>query len=432
MASSYYGNGYAPMQVSSLIRQKTQNDPNWELNPVSDEQTSVFTEKGPSRTLTAVGFLDSRTLSLTDLDAQGGPAANWLIDTNNGDQKSTGKVNARFYFNDVDIQRCYGLKVENIVLSAIPEDGAVFIRPRELCADTVNDNLVLSARRYNFNSDPSVGTVIQFRNLNYKNVNAPPGVKLHTIRLFAADGSENGFYSPVELLEAVVAKIKAYFESYYAPNLFNIHFFVDSASGKLVIAWKPDPAIEAVIGGGFDVNISSSVSTVFKLLNRFLIIDRFRRGVYNYDTVVNGDGISFVLKRGGVDDLDRGGQGVSNLANAHPLMIAISPELTQFEKDDSITPVAATGEIATFYPTIQTDQDVHLYASTRDGTLFSPKLPFDPNFSLNSFTVELVFAANSKLFESLLSDQDLNFDPQNITSEEVKRRIHLIVTATLF
>lgn len=428
MASSYYGNGYAPLMGSSLIREKPQKDPNWELNQNSEEQTSVFTEQISTRILTAVGFLQPKTLNIVGIKAGQGVGAPVLWTTLKGipeDNRSLTELT--FYFGDLDIQRCYGIQIESAAFIGLPSDTVVIPKNArsELCADSIDDVLVNRAVFMNFSA--LRGGVLEFRESNN-----PTQTK--TMTLFSPSGLDDGYYSGAELFELVKQRVKEKLEIHYGGlDVVHVEFYIDPTYNRYVLAWELGPAIKAQIQS-IQLNMDPRTSTIFKLLEIYLQKDRFYLGVFTHDTVTAGDGLTFLRSSRtygsmGSDNFN-GSSVLDRAANVHPMMTLISPELTQFEKDDSITPVSGIGEICTMFPV---DDNGKFWANDKYGSLTAPKLPFDPNFSLTEFTVKVVFPTRSELFDYFLNGVYNKFsDISTIDGELLKQRINLVLVARLY
>lgn len=385
MASGYHGNGFAPVGPSSLIKQRPQRDPNWELSEASTEQTSVITERVNSRVLSAAGFIVPR--SLTDIQRVKQPLSE--LNTWGKTDDESKEVTLDFVFQNIDLQGCYGIEVEGAFLSGLNvNQNPVRIRTAssELCADAVDDDLSTRFSRCQFSAES--GGTISFREVN-------TGV-VHTTSLFSTYGLDNGFYTMSMLIEAVKTRVKSFLDSKFSPETVNVEFFIDNVSGKLVLAWELPPAIQNLVGY-LEMDVNPESSTILKYLYEYFMYDNFKRGAYTYDTITKGDGIAFTRTVNDFMDSRAGGGNLAgNVISNTPLFVLVSPELTQFEKQDSINQITTSGEIGTVIP-IRFGANNCIGGTKQNGTLFSPKIPFDPNYSLQEFTVKVVGAGDNGL-----------------------------------
>jgi len=405
------GGGYPGVTPSNVIRGKTRRDPNWELQNISEEQTSVYTESIPYRILTAVGYLKpsrgSDDVSSVEFWSRTG--------------NTYGEVELLFYFEDVDIQNCYGIKVKSIMLEAY--SGAVTTKAKrtvpldgELCGDVVDDEISGDMRLYDFTGGKSR---IKIRERISGTV--------HTIDVFDNNGYENGYYSVEELLIALKTKLKTYLDNRFSPNTINVEIFVDPNDGRLVIAWS-GVNIHAITGG-FDIDLNAVTSPFFAIIRRYFVYDKFKRNAYTYGSVSDGDGVSFLRS------VRANTGGDSTVGNTNTIGVAISPELTQFQKSDSITPIAASGEIATF-AMVEVSNSLGdqgggyatWFSAEEKGTLNSPKVDFDPNYTLSSFTVLVNVSSVNKYLKTVAS----NLATIGTIREDAEQRFHCIITAILY
>jgi len=409
-------NGAATMYGSSMVRAPqgfiTARDPNWELQQASEEQTSVFVEPLATRLLTAVGKINPTRIGgvIQSKEYWGTPS---------GDEKT---ITLTFSFQDVSIQDCYGIQVESLELLGVPTTVAFKSRAAggELCGDILDDSLSGTTYYCNFTGG---GGVLQFREIKNPSV-------VHKIHIFDPKGYENGWYSLEDVFTAIKSKVKSFLDTHYSPNTINVEVFVNS-EGRIVLAWS-GAAIEAITGG-LQLDYSITTSTLFSFINRFLIIAKFKRGAYTSGAVVNGDGVEFLIEPRSVN----AGDTINTLIGTTNLGVAISSELTQFQRKDSITPIAASGEIATF--NLGYNQFSSGYLSTAaQGTLYAPKVAFDPSYTLDSFTVSLTFAAQSELltrfFDTMFSKQQGGGFGAIQTGwvDNLEERLTLTLTARLF
>lgn len=407
--------GASTMYGSSMVRAPqgfiAARDPNWELQQASEEQTSVFVEPLATRLLTAIGKIQPTKIGGDVLTKE-------FWGNISGDQKT---INFMFYFEDVNIQDCYGIQVEQLQLLGVPSDIVIKSKSSggELCGDLIDDSLSGTAMYCAFNGG---GGVMRFREINNPSV-------VHTIDIFDRFGSQNGYYTLEDIFVEIKSKVKTFLDRHYFPNTINLEVYVNS-SGRIVLAWSGAAIVAAT--GGLQLDISRSTSTIMRFIYRHLIVDKIKRGVYTSGAVVNGDGIEFLVDKRSVNI----GDSTSTLNGTTNLGVAISPELTQFQRKDSITPLAAAGEIATF--TLHSLVPGGEYAaSSSDGTLYAPKVSFDPSYTLDSFTVSLTFAANSKLLSEFYTNLFIK-GPGNVIqmagnfNDNLEERITLTLTARLF
>lgn len=430
MASSGYGNGYATITPSNVIKQRTNRDPNWELNEISTEQTTIFTETPPSRILTAVGYIQPTFLSQTG--KTNATEAGFWGDVN----EREGTVTFSFYFEDIDLQRCYGLQVESLWLNGIKSTKDPKIlrsATSELCADCIDDELTTEVGYYSFSPAASRVGVLPGK-LVFREASNPSNI--HTLHLFSEYGGDNGYYTFFEFAELVRDKLKVKLEALYGGvHTIPVEVYINSR-GRFVLTWELPPALKAIVGH-LQIDMNPENSTLLNLVERYFIFERFRRDEYTYDTVTQGDGVEF-LRSLATRAIGGGGGGGGNavgtaVANT-PVVVALSPELSQFEKDDCITPLAATGEVCTFFPSVIGDINTRPFmigGAVNSGNLHAPKLPFDPNYSLSSFTVQLVTSvdATSGTINDYISTV---LNGVTLQSKVLERRLALILTARLF
>jgi hypothetical protein len=436
MASGYHGSGYAPLQISSLLKPKPVVDPNWELNAVSEETTSIFQESVPYRTLSAVGFLKPILLKGSVPAAGGGKASDpdpvTQVESWASIDQNTNTFELKFYFEDVEIQNCTAIEVESILMAGFPVVIGQTLRRSEsdLCGSSIDPVLASDVINYNFSGKR--GTV-RFREANNIAV-------VHEIEIFASHGGENGWYTLEEILDRIKTKVKAYIDARYSPNSIEVEIFI-STTGRLVIAWS-GAAIKAATGGLL-IDTNPFTSPIIGTILNYFHYEGFKKDHYTYGTVSSGDGISFVRSGSGSGG-ELGALPVRNMSNISSFAVAISPELSQFERDDSITPIAATGEIASFFPTQLPFSEgrktntvegfsimEHLYASKANGNLSSPKIPFDKNYTLNSFTVSVVGPDKAGYLQEFINYLTLLIKDKGVNQIQ-ERAIHCILTAKLF
>lgn len=440
MASSYYGSGYVPLQPSSFVPEKPRNDPNWEINTVSEEQTSIFTEPITSRLCFAVGFLQPRSLddqivrTKTDPDDDTSPFV-WSV-ANNGQGEP---LRLQFYFSDVEIQNCYGIQVEHISVEGIPRFEAIDVGGRTgVCADVIDDELASSTNFYAFNN-----TVIRSRTAHDISIRESFSRKIHLINLFSNNGNEfDGFYSPEKLFQLIKERIREKLRVLYSNTDIHLEFYFDSVEERFILAWKLPLAVTNIVGG-IEIALNKGGSPILSLFEKYFIFENVKKNYYTYGSVSQGDGISMVRRR--VENVSgrTAGNLLSSIGLYSTLMVAVSSELSKFQKNDSITPISTTGEIAVFTPfAVETTDDYlgsgnvdtrNFRANMAEGSLFSPKLPFDPNETLNSFSITLYVPTNSLVMKALLESAYLEYESITSTQEdEIRKRLHLVVGMRLF
>lgn len=432
MASSYSGSGYAPLQPSSLVPLKPQRDPNWELNQISDEQTSIFTESITTRICTAVGFLEPRGLDeiIVGVKNQQGGSSFTLKPSATNDF-----YELRFYFNGITIQNCYGIQVEKIVLEGIPSVTNVTPRGARLCADVIDDDLSNNLDYYAFNN-PRMRTRSSFD----FSVRETGTSVIHNLHLFSEDGSSlDGYYTPEEVFSLVKTRLEKKLREVLGDLNIFVEFYYNTTENRYVLAWELPVAVKNAIGE-LEIGLTESVSPILSVFYRFFSVDKLKRNHYTYGTVTSGDGISFVRRSGDGGRSD--GTFLENLGLYSTTMVAVSNDLTKFQRDDSITPLQATGEIAVFQPKsinfYGPDQTGRLdtrgwVANVADGTLSSPKLPFDPKDTLNNFVVSLNLPSKSVFLDVLFNSTYLEYNQlAPLELEKLRERLHLIVTLRLF
>lgn len=441
MASGYYGNGYNSLQPSSFVPQRPQRDPNWELNQISEEQTSIFTEPVATRRLSAIGFLAPRSLTSEQFSfsaavaaAQGVQAkpAFWTVGTL-GEPVGGKTIQLKFFFEDVFLQNCYGIEVERLSLGGL-QNTAVVARRNEsasasLCADVCDDEFVNTASYFSFNQSKR-------RGLHDLSIREAATGKIHNLFIFGDSSDNDGYFTGEEFIAHLKTALKTKLNEFYPQGAggINVEFYFDGAEGRFVLAWELPAAVKTVVDH-LEFAIDELNSPIMNVINRYFVYDKFKRNSYTYGTVTSGDGISYLrsvgnnlLNAGSANFLDKFGYSTS-------AMIAVSPELTQFAKDDSLTPVSVTGEIATFYPFAPgvMGSSKEIVGSKMQGNLFAPKLTFDPNETLRSFTVEVYIPESNQALRLLLNSTDLNyaaFDANQI--DEIRKRLHLVLDAKLF
>lgn len=440
MASGYYGNGYNSLQPSSFVPQKPRRDPNWELNQISEEQTSIFTEPVTTRRLSAIGFLEPRSLNSEDFTftaAQAGAGgqlkpAFWSVGEP-GAPVAGKSIALKFFFEDVYLQNCYGIEVERISLGGIQNTAKIARRNESateaLCADVCDDEFVNTASYFSFNQSKRRGV----HDLSIREVTTG---KIHNLFIFGDSSDNDGYFTGEEFIAHLKTALKNKLNEFYPQGAggINVEFYFDGAEGRFVLAWELPAAVKAIVGH-LEIAIDELNSPIMSVINRYFVYDKFKRNNYTYGTVTSGDGISYLrsvgnnlLNAGSANFLDKFGYSTS-------AMIAVSPELTKFAKDDSLTPVSVTGEIATFYPFAPGEfgSSKEIVGSKMQGNLFAPKLTFDPNETISSFTVEVYIPESNQALRLLLSSTDLNygaFAPADL--DEIRKRLHLVVDAKLF
>lgn len=439
MASSNSGSGYAPLQPSSLVPLKPQRDPNWELNQISDEQTSIFTESITTRICTAVGFLEPRSLD-DIISGTGGKLVKKKPQPSNFSLKPSATndfYELRFYFNGISIQNCYGIQVEKIVLEGIP--ATTTVQPRgassRLCADVIDDDLSNNLDYYAFNNS----RIRARTSFDFSVRETRTGV-IHNLHLFSDDGSSlDGYYSPEELFLIVKTRLEKKLRQVLGDLSIFVEFYYSTTENRFVLAWELPVAVKNVIGE-LEIGLAETASPILSVFYRFFCVDKLKRNYYTYGTVTSGDGVSFVRRAGdgGISE----GTLLENLGLYSTTMVAVSNDLTKFQRDDSITPLQATGEIAVFQPKPvsyfapdpQKTLDTRAWtANVQDGTLFSPKLPYDPKDTLNNFVINLNLPSKSPFLDILFNSNYLEYNTiPPLELEKLRERLHLVVSLRLF
>lgn len=404
------------MLASGFIRgsQQLQRDPNWELKQASEEKTSVFVESIPYSIMTVIGYLGPRKLG------SGQNIAHWAVD-----QSTKDVYKLKFYFEDVLIQNCYGIQVDSIMLAGLPTNKTVVSRRTDdmLCGDMIDDYITGDLAYHDFSDR---GARLQFRTVNNPDV-------VHKIDIFDPDGRQNGFYTIEQLFNAIKSKVKQFMDNHYFPETLNTELFVND-DGRIVFAWSGVNIFAQT--GGFDIDLNPATSTMWKYLLNYFTVEKFSRNTFTYGTVVDGSGVSLMRNTRGVSD----GEG-PNVGNTLNLFVAVSPELSQFEKNDSVTVLGTSGEIATFYPrpffNNQTTKTSSIYATATDGTLHAPKLDFDPSYTLESFTVSIDVGVDSELLNSFILQLGATEIKNNnivaaLNQQNILNRLHLVLSAKIF
>jgi hypothetical protein len=196
-----------------------------------------------------------------------------------------------------------------------------------------------------------------------------------------------------------------------------VELFVNT-DGRIELAWS---GLGSLSGGGVTPDLYSVTSPLLNFLLGHLTFSTYKSSGVNYGTVVNGQSMVFMVKRnGGI------ASGLDVFPSHYPNVILISRELSQFQKEDSVTPFGGIGEIAvaripfsTGYNldagNIQADGILNtLSVSEFDGTLFAPKLPFSPDYTLDTFYVTVECSPDNEVLRQYFNPIGAHYNHDQI------------------
>ncbi len=317
-------------------------------------------------------------------------------------RQRTGKSHdIRFYFEGFQMQKCFGLILERASL-VIRSDPLILGRNipagGELCGDVVNDSLALNACYLSFGSETAaeeIAGVIRLREM---------GGAGRTLRLELFHSEDNDYYTFEEFVDLLLIRLKDKVEHFYGRGAAQLDVsFGVTPRGRFLLAWKPNDHIKNVMGGGFrtlEIDINVYTSPLWGLMKRWVHIVKLRRGDVVQDTVIDGDGIEFLISR--TAETDRAFDAGTGL------VVLLSDELTKYQKSDSITPVNASGEIGVasfssgYIGVDKHGTELIFDASTWNNTLIAPKIDFDPESTLSAFSVIISSGIGNSLFDQLI------------------------------
>lgn len=359
-------------------------DPGWEVAPTADPETSVFTEPMANRPGVFIGTTMEFNHSVLE-------APVWFEE-----DLDRGVLQLKFKFEDVNLQNVFSLQVSGVQFHGMVD----FVVRRatsevsSLGADFISDAMTMNIERYIFSDG--------FGSWRFRELGDP--TKEHVLHLFTE--VDNGRYTAEEFLILLVSRIKSKWEAKFPSFTVNVELFVNT-DGRIELAWS---GLGSLSGGGVTPDLYSVTSPLLKFLLGHLKFSTYKSSGVNYGTVVNGQSMVFMVKRdGGISS------GLDVFPSNYPNVILISRELSQFQKEDSVTPFGGIGEIAVcrvpyngnlFYNPDPNGQRGFLNTanvSEFDGSLFAPKIPFDPDYTLDTFYVTIECSPNNEVLKEFFN-----------------------------
>lgn len=407
MNTTHVSNFYIPKEAAK-------RQPDWELAKQSQKESSIFTEEIPFRIMTVIGTLVPFRYDVPNLGGFTGLEV-YLSNYPKNAPSIQQAQSVKFKFEGVNMQNVFSLQLENAILVGVDRAPPVSRRiPTEsgnLCGDGVDDQLanqvIFLEGGYNFASNRGRGALkILLRNMHASPLYGSNVEYLMEISIFHAE--DTGYYTFEQFFDKVVARLKDNFEKHFGGVGTLAVEFILTSEGFFRLIFKPDATLLAAAGNFSDleIDINPITSPGVGLIRNWLCPSRLLKGGQTSGTVVDGDGIEFVVKR--VEPVNE----ASNLVT--PWVVFISKELTEYQNGDSITPVQASGELGVGIlshlnalvggiPTAANVNPTAYACSVSDGSLVAGKVRFDDTVIVENFEVEVATAVNNPLLQTMLT-----------------------------
>lgn len=391
--------GLPTQQASSyvLIPDPTSTDPNWQTSYQAKGESSILTERSNNRFALLVGFIENK---------RGVEKEKYLQDV-----LEVSVDTITFRFSRFQITNCNAISVERIHITGLdPLDGdnrRLFPADQNLCADTISNDLARNRKFFAFSKFG--GGILKVKVLATDVV--------HEIEVFSR--FEDDLYTMEELLERLVQRLTAWFVSTFPAHASEIQVDISvNSRGFLELFWG-FPGMSAS-SSGLAKGVTIDWRCPFmRLFLKVFSVKKYhaQRANVSFGVVDENDGQSIELLVKKVLE-ER-----TNLLSDAPLIMFSSQELTQFQMDDSVTQLGESNIIASALALSSGDGGIKFdfQASGGNSNLISSKVPFDSNFTLESFTIDTIISLDN---QELSGNLDYFY---TLSDEIVKEKVMMLI-----